>query len=147
MALDERNHNGLSDKQIYKCTTIWEALCEGRDKFDLDTSEAHKSGSKTRYNETYRKVILGANVYPGHSSTANSRLSVLACLAHELSHAERHKRGYNRPFEMPDVLLDEAETSIDASFHVIISLRDKEDLVEDAKERLVLWLEDLRNKE
>lgn len=141
MYLGNRNINGLTEEQIQKCVYAWEVLCTGREKIELDISEAHKNGSQTKYSEENNQVILGANVYPGTSTDANSRLSYLACLAHELSHAERYKKGYDRPFSMPETLLDEAETSIDASFHVVISSRDKEDLIEDARDRLILWLD------
>ena len=71
---------------------------------------------------------------------ANSRLSTLACLAHELAHAERFRLGYRRPLDLPDVHLDEAETSVRASFTSILRMRDREDLVEDARNRLIQWL-------
>jgi hypothetical protein len=38
------------------------------------------------------------------------------------------------------VLLDEAETSRRASFTSILSPKDREDLVEDARDRLIQWL-------
>ena len=41
----------------------------------------------------------------------------------------------------PDVLLDEAETSLRASFTSLLSPKDREDLpVEDARDRLIQWL-------
>jgi hypothetical protein len=43
---------------------------------------------------------------------------------------------------MPDVLIDEAETSLNASFHIAISPKDREDLIEDARDRLTEWLAD-----
>jgi len=46
-------------------------------------------------------------------------------------------RGYRRPLDMPDILIDEAETSLNASFQVVISPKDREDLIED---RLTEWL-------
>ena len=49
-------------------------------------------------------------------------------------------RGYRRPLEMPDMLIDEAETSLDASFHQALGSRDREDLREDARDRLTDWL-------
>ena len=73
-------------------------------------------------------------------SRRNARLSTLACLAHELAHAERFQLGYRRPMGLPDVLLDEAETSLRASFTSILSPKDREDLVEDARDRLIQWL-------
>ncbi|MFL5386270.1 MAG: hypothetical protein ACJ8GN_27450 [Longimicrobiaceae bacterium] len=85
-------------------------------------------------------VILGADVVPGTGQTPNARMSMLACLAHELAHAERYDLGYRRPVELPDMLPDEAETSLHASFIPVLSPRDREDLVEDARERLSDWL-------
>jgi hypothetical protein len=41
---------------------------------------------------------------------------------------------------LPDVLLDEAETSLRASFTSLLSPKDREDLVEDARDRLIQWL-------
>ena len=38
------------------------------------------------------------------------------------------------------MLLDEAETSLRASFTSILSPKDREDLVEDARDRLIQWL-------
>jgi hypothetical protein len=106
----------------------------------LDVSEAHRHSSRTRFDEVQGRVILGANVLPGVGMTPNARMSLLACLAHELAHAERYEMGYRRPLELPDMLLDEAETSLHASFTPILGNRDREDLVEDARERLSDWL-------
>ena len=66
--------------------------------------------------------------------------AVHASLAHELAHAERFQLGYRRPTDLPDVLLDEAETSLRASFTSILSPKDREDLVEVARDRLIQWL-------
>jgi hypothetical protein len=55
-------------------------------------------------------------------------LSALACPAHEYAHAERHDLGYERPKSLPDILLDEAEASIHASFHPVLGRKDREDL-------------------
>ena len=50
---------------------------------------------------------------------------------------KRHHLGFARPKGLPDVLLDEAETSIHASFHGVLRRKDREDLVEDARDRLI----------
>lgn len=52
----------------------------------------------------------------------------------------RAKLGFARPFTLPDMHLDEAETSIHASFLENVSRQDREDLVEDARDRLFAWL-------
>lgn len=41
---------------------------------------------------------------------------------------------------MPDVLIDEAETSLDAAFHTALNSKEREDLIEDARDRLTEWL-------
>jgi hypothetical protein len=38
------------------------------------------------------------------------------------------------------MLLDEAEASIHAAFHPVLRRNDREDLVEDARDRLITWL-------
>ena len=38
------------------------------------------------------------------------------------------------------MLIDEAETSLDASFHQALGSKDREDLREDARDRLTDWL-------
>lgn len=88
---------------------------------------------KTRYSSAQTSCL-------GNGIDANARLSTLACLAHELAHAERSHLGYRRPTDLPNVLLDEAETSLRASFTSVLSPKDREDLVEDARDRLIQWL-------
>src|SRR5499426_2078491 len=85
-------------------------------------------------------VFEAADALLGDGVDTNARLSTLACLAHELAHAERFQLGYHRPTDLPDVLLDEAETSLRASFTSILRRRNREDLVEDARDRLIQWL-------
>jgi hypothetical protein len=58
----------------------------------------------------------------------------------------RFTQGYRRSFEHPDRLLDEAETSLNASFNAGLSFKDKEDLVEDARDRTIDWLQDARSR-
>src|SRR6266852_6087784 len=107
MSIEGRNKEGLSEHQIQMCIDAWEILC-GEDLVELDVSRAHLYQSKTKWDEVSQKVFLGANVLSGVGLKANYRLSMLACLAHELAHARRYYLGYARPFELPDILLDEA---------------------------------------
>jgi hypothetical protein len=137
--LGRRNDRGLSDSEIEYCVLAWNILC-GKDQKALILDEARIDHSSTRFVEHLNLVYLGADAYPGEGFSENSRMSVLACLAHELSHAERFARGYRRPLEMPDMLIDEAEASLDASFHQALSSKDREDLREDARDRLTDWL-------
>ncbi len=137
--LGDRNRTGLTPEQISRCEQAWAVLC-GDVNRPLDVGDASRYGSRTRFVEERNVVILGADAYPGLGSGANSRLSMLACLAHELAHVERFEMGYRRPLEHPDRLLDEAETSLHASFSPVLSARDREDLIEDARDRLIDWL-------
>lgn len=137
--LGRRNERGLSDREIEYCVLAWNILC-GDDRRILIVDEARTDHSMTRFVENLNLVYLGANAYPGEGFSANSRMSVLACLAHELSHAERFAKGYSRPLEMPDMLIDEAETSLNASFHQALGSKDREDLREDARDWITVWL-------
>ncbi len=144
--LGRRNYQGLTERQIELCRTVWDVLC-GQTPRALVTDSAHLHGSRTRFMEELNATSIGADVYPGDGPSANSRMSMPACLAHEMSHVQRFERGYRRPHELPDALIDEAETSLNASFHDDISLRDREDLIQDAHERLIEWLKSNSNKE
>jgi hypothetical protein len=104
----------------------------------LDGSRASQDGTRTVFNEYSNLVMLGADVLPGDGSEARDRMSVMACLAHELAHAKRFSKGYNRSTEMPEMLLEEA--SIEASFVPNLSPTDRRDLVEDARDQLTSWL-------
>ena len=134
-----RNQMGLTEKQIAYCIEAWAALCADQ-PIAFNTSEAVHYASRTRFNEAQHTVFLGADALPGDGVDANARLSTLACLAHEFAHAERFHIGYRRPTDLPDVLLDEAETSLRAAFTSLLSTKDREDLVEDARDRLIQWL-------
>jgi len=134
-----RNLPGLTERQIAYCVEVWAVLCADR-PIAFETSEAVQYASRTRFDEAQSTVFLGADALPGDGVDANARLSTLACLAHELAHAERFQLGYRRPTDLPDVLLDEAETSLRAAFTSILSPKDREDLVEDARDRLIQWL-------
>jgi hypothetical protein len=139
MLIAGRNKAGLTEIEIDYCLRVWEVLCGGRER-PLDISKARRHNSRTRFEENTNTVYLGADVKPGGGITANDRMSVLACLAHELAHAERYEMGISRPIELPDVLVDEAETSLHASFMSVLGPQDREDLIEDARDRLIEWL-------
>ncbi len=140
--LPTRNTAALTPRQIEYCQHAWHIITNGGLPTPLDVSRATVPFSYTGYRESDRTVYLGANAYPESGAlAANARLSMLACLVHEYAHAERHHLGFARPHELPDVLLDEAETSIHASFHTVLRSKAREDLVEDARDRLNKWLE------
>lgn len=136
--LGARNRIGLTERQIRHCMETWDVLCDIPKP--LDVSQAARHGSRTRYDQDRNLVILGADAFQGPGATANARMSMMACLAHELAHALRAEMGFDRPFAAPDAYLDEAETSIFASFLSNMNVRDREDLVEDARDRVTDWL-------
>ncbi len=139
MMLDRRNQNGLSPKQIDYCVLVWEVL-GGDDVCTLDTTRASTHSSNTHFAQANNRVYLGADVYPGTGVSPRCSMSVLACLAHELGHASRFKRGYDRPITMPDKLLDEAEASLDGSFAPVLNELDRRTLIEDARDQVERWL-------
>lgn len=139
MTLAGRNQRGLTQQEIDSCLLAWDVLC-GSQPRELVVTEAARHSSRTRFNQADGKVYLGADVLPGKGIEANSRLTMLACLAHELAHAERFELGFDRPATWPDNLCDEAETSVHASFHPFLPALDRIDLVEDARDRLIQWL-------
>ncbi len=134
-----RNQGGLTKQQVEYCIEAWAVRCADLPVV-LDISEAAQTLSRTRFSEEQNKVFLGADAFPGSGIDANSRMSTLACLARELAHAERFRLEYRRPTALPDMLLDEAETSLRAAFTSILRRKDREDLVEDARDRLIQWL-------
>jgi hypothetical protein len=81
----QRNRVGLTDRQIEYCALAWQVLC-GDEVRILITDEAIRDGSRTRFVEDRNVVYLGADAYPVNGVSANSRMSPLTCLAHELSH-------------------------------------------------------------
>ena len=149
-----RNYYGLSLDQIAKCQMCWEFLVAGTlniqddgtpvSLFDpsiihFDIAFAHQDGSKTRFNENRNAIILGADALPGKHNDAHSRLSYMACLAHELSHAARYYLGIKRPYNGNDANIDESETSLYASFTTALDMRYRIDLIGDAKLRIIEW--------
>jgi hypothetical protein len=62
-------------------------LCADR-PIAFETSEAVQYASRARFDEAQNTVFLGADALPGDGVDANARLSTLACLAHELAHAD-----------------------------------------------------------
>jgi hypothetical protein len=138
MILAGRNQTGLTKREVAHCQWAWEALCGDR-QIKLVITEATRHSSRTFFRDADQFVYLGADVKPGIGIEANARMSILACLAHELAHAERFELGFQRSVNLPDNLIDEAETSLHASFHPLLNSKDREDLVEDARDRLIQW--------
>lgn len=144
--LSSRNQTGLTSWEIERCEQIW-VLLEGDGCCELVTSGADRSGSRTRFNQGQNVVFLGADVLPGNGVHARSQMSEIACLAHELSHAQRFRMGIDRPVDQPDVFLDEAEASLHASFLGNVGLVDRRNLVEDARFQIAEWQKAATNQE
>ncbi len=136
--LSSRNQTGLTQRQIEQCEIIWEVL-GGNECCPLNTFEAFQHNSRTRFAQNWRAVVLGADVVPGSGIDARSTMSEMACLAHELAHAQRFGMGLDRPIPLPDGFLDEAEASLHASFLLPISLADRRNLIEDARIQIAAW--------
>lgn len=143
MILAGRNQSGLSKREIEYCLKAWEVLC-GKKRRQLVTLAASRHSSRTHFSESDGLIHLGADVKPGVGIEPNSRMSILACLAHELAHAERFELGFQRSVGLPDNLIDEAEASLHASFHPVLNAKDREDLIEDARDRLNQWFVERR---
>ena len=137
--LSSRNQEGLTDREIERCEQIWEVL-GGNECCSLDVSQASSSGSRTRFNQPQNVVFLGADVMPGRGTDARSRMSELACLAHELAYAQRYEKHYDRPDTEILNAIDEAETSLHASFMQPLSTKDRYDLRDDAREQITRGL-------
>ena len=144
--LSSRNKQGLTEREIARCEQIW-VLLDGDACCGLVTSEASQSGSRTRFNQTSNLVYLGADVMPGKGIHARSRMSEVACLAHELAHAHRFRMGIDRTTDQPDVFLDEAEASLHASFLSRVSFGDRQNLVEDARFQIAEWQKTAESQE
>lgn len=138
MLSSSRNQRGLSESKIENCRAIWDYL-DGNQVCLLIVSEAAAHGSRTRFNQAANAVYLGADVEPGVGTEARVRMSEVSCLAHELAHADRYRMGLNRTTNQPDVLLDEAETSLHASFMEALNVKERQDLVEDARTQIAAW--------
>jgi len=138
MLSSSRNQTGLSEQKVQECQAIWQYL-EGSQVCPLIVAEALEHGSRTRFSQNARAVYLGADVVPGKGMEARVRMSETSCLAHELAHAERYRMGIDRTTNQPDVLLDEAETSLYASFIIPLSEKERKDLVEDARTQIAAW--------
>ncbi len=143
-----RNWEPLSTGDIDQCQQQWHFLCrgvhvamhsqrlKGWSAPVLDDAEARRPRSRTRFLEGRNVIMLGCDALPGAETDANSRMSFRACLAHELAHAQRHFLGFRRPFEGLGRSIDEAETSLHATFFKHLTYQDVYDLIEDAKQRL-----------
>lgn len=151
-----RNFHGLDETQIDKAKMTWEFITQTGPEEDnstleptalsgfcvkLDVSHAATSGSTTAFLEGQAIVRLGADAYPNPARglSANANLSLTACLCHELAHAQRYHLGFRRPLDGCEMNLDEAETSIHASYMPFLTPTERHDLIDDARERLEIW--------
>lgn len=88
-----RNVHGLSEREVEQCLHAWQLLTDSEQFYvPLDVTQAHQHGSRTTFREADN-----IDVQPGDGVDANSRMSLLACLAHELAHARRYRGGLQSP--------------------------------------------------
>ncbi len=104
---------------------------------DVTYSEySNTSFHGSREGQTYHYVVIGTDAYPNSNmgSSANERITVNGCAAHEIiGHYETWKKGT----ALDDIILDEAQASIRASkFGIGLSDEERDILMTDALERL-----------
>ncbi len=76
-------------------------------------------------------------------NSQDGKIYVGACIAHELAHAYREKMlNIRRPHKLPEALLEESQTCIDASviFYDKLIHYERVSLIREAKIRLEQWL-------
>ncbi len=125
-----RNKAPLRQGHIKECKDTWAVLGGRRRGVRLVFDKSSKK-FRTRYDYTKKVVYVGTDVLPLPSSMCllpHSQLSILACLAHELAHAERHRMGIDRPFIGVGALIEEAEACLHAAFYPALSEEDRNTL-------------------
>jgi hypothetical protein len=135
--LREINRGGWSTGYCGQSPERLKAHMANQSKFDVVTLRAAKDdpdvGGLGTGGATGR---TGAPCSPGTRSTATAQ----ATGSQSKMTSTSSRNGPEVRQRMSQVLLDEAETSLRASFTSILSPKDREDLVEDARDRLMQWL-------
>ncbi|MBI4806995.1 MAG: hypothetical protein HY795_17405 [Desulfovibrio sp.] len=130
LLFSKRNVRALTAGQIKESKSAWKILGGERRKIKLILKNARQDNSKTTYNPARRCVNLGADAFPSSTPSCHfSGMSLLACLAHELAHAERHKVGIKRPFEGDGSYIEEVEASLHASLSPALAEHDRLNLI------------------
>ncbi|MDR2869451.1 MAG: hypothetical protein LBV04_03280 [Deferribacteraceae bacterium] len=129
MIKTKRNTQALSQAQIDYCETVWDVLKEGHDFIRLDCTRASQPASLTSYKPDDKTIYVGANVFPAINTTdPHASLSVLACLAHELAHAERDKLCIRRNMQGIEYYIEEVEACLHASCYLVLNDYDRQQL-------------------
>ncbi len=140
---EQRNIHGLNKDQQRLIRQIWNYLGGGK-YADIDFTRSARPYSLTVYNSKNGIIYIGANVFPNHGPPSPfSKMSARGCIAHELAHAYRDKiLNIKRPFNLPEALLEESQTCIDASiiFYDKLAHYERVSLIKGAKIRLKQWL-------
>ena len=130
----KRNEEPLTDAQITEAMTY--AALQGY-KGEIHYSDhSNTSFHGSTEGEEYCYLVIGTDAYPtsNNNGTANERISVNGCMAHEVvGHYETWKKGTVNKVEV----LDEAQASIRAAkFGVDLSDDERQTLLQDAYDRL-----------
>lgn len=86
--------------------------------------------------EKFHYLVIGTDAYPieGNNNSANERITVRGCMAHEvIGHYEAWKKGTTQN----NMILEEAQASIRAAkFGIDLTDEERQDLMQDAMDRL-----------
>lgn len=86
--------------------------------------------------EKFHYLVIGTDAYPikGNNNSANERITVRGCMAHEvIGHYEAWKKGTTQS----NLILEEAQASIRAAkFGIDLTDEERQDLMQDAMDRL-----------
>lgn len=141
----KRNEEPLSEKQIDEAKAA--AYKQGYKGDIMYSLYSNTSFHGSREGEKFHYLIVGTDAYPSatNGGTANERISLNACMAHEIvGHYEAWVRGTTQA----NVVLEEAQASIRASrFGVGLTVEERKTLYEDALDRLKNAGIDLRDVE
>jgi hypothetical protein len=129
----------LSERQVRSVTNTFIGL-DANVPFQYDPGGHTRFVVETEDDEDIGRVYFGRDVYPGPSvMDPNSALSMLAAVAHEISHFHRWQDRTELPLNVYRHL-DEALTSLDAAlrFAAQLSPHEIQQLIRDAIVRLQL---------
>ena len=135
--LGPRSREPITPEQAEKIHAWWKELGGPSHRLRIDPSP----DSHTHFDDAEGIVQVGSDLNPGPGISPNSRLRWRAVLAHELRHLQRHDSGVAHP---PGPL-DEAITDLEACAYPEVTSAIREELMEDALQRLYLLAREMGN--
>lgn len=130
----KRYENPLTNEQIE--TARKEAVKQGYTGDILYSSNSNTAFHGTVEGEKFHYLVIGTDAYPieGNNNSANERITVRGCMAHEvIGHYEAWKKGTTQN----NMILEEAQASIRAAkFGIDLTDEERQDLMQDAMDRL-----------